>query len=145
MSRKKSPPKRKYTTQGTKSLKEIQKYQKSTDLLMRKLPFIRLVREISRRVSGKEYRFQVAAMQCLQGNFLLKLIIKAPKKLFFFWKNLVIKFRDHSIFRSRRNIHCQHVSSGSALCYSLQKGHCHAKRYRTSQKTSGNLSKIQFL
>merc|ERR1711937_140584 len=66
MSRKKSPPKRKYTTQGTKSLKEIQKYQKSTDLLMRKLPFIRLVREISRRVSGKEYRFQVAAMQCLQ-------------------------------------------------------------------------------
>ena len=141
MSRKKSPPKRKYTTQGTKSLKEIQKYQKSTDLLMRKLPFIRLVREISRRVSGKEYRFQVAAMQCLQGNFLLKFFIKTV----FFWKNLVIKFRDHSIFRSRRNIHCQHVSSGSALCYSLQEGHCHAKRYRTSQKTSGNLLKIQLL
>ncbi|KAL5488111.1 CSE4 [Sanghuangporus weigelae] len=32
---------------GTKALREIRKYQKSTDLLLRKLPFARLVREIA--------------------------------------------------------------------------------------------------
>ncbi|KAG4142644.1 hypothetical protein ERO13_D06G142066v2, partial [Gossypium hirsutum] len=32
---------------GTVALREIQKYQKSTELLIRKLPFQRLVREIA--------------------------------------------------------------------------------------------------
>ena len=32
---------------GTVALREIRKYQKSTDLLLRKLPFQRLVREIA--------------------------------------------------------------------------------------------------
>jgi histone H3 len=32
---------------GTVALREIRKYQKSTDLLLRKLPFQRLVREVS--------------------------------------------------------------------------------------------------
>lgn len=32
---------------GTVALKEIRKYQKSTDLLIRKLPFQRLIREIT--------------------------------------------------------------------------------------------------
>ena len=32
---------------GTVALREIRKYQKSTDLLIRKLPFQRLVREIA--------------------------------------------------------------------------------------------------
>ena len=32
---------------GVVALREIRKYQKSTDLLVRKLPFQRLVREIS--------------------------------------------------------------------------------------------------
>ncbi len=32
---------------GTVALREIRKYQKSTDLLIRKLPFQRLIREVS--------------------------------------------------------------------------------------------------
>ncbi|KAL1747720.1 histone-fold-containing protein [Schizophyllum fasciatum] len=32
---------------GTKALREIRQYQKSTDLLIRKLPFARLVREVA--------------------------------------------------------------------------------------------------
>jgi histone H3 len=32
---------------GTRALQQIRKYQKSTDLLIRKLPFQRLVREIT--------------------------------------------------------------------------------------------------
>jgi hypothetical protein len=33
---------------GTRALKEIRKFQKSTDLLVRKLPFARLVRGVAR-------------------------------------------------------------------------------------------------
>ena len=33
---------------GTVALREIRKYQKSTDMLMRKLPFARLVREVAK-------------------------------------------------------------------------------------------------
>lgn len=38
-------PKRRHKS-GTVALKEIRKYQKSTDLLLRKLPFSRLVRAL---------------------------------------------------------------------------------------------------
>lgn len=53
---------------GTKSLREIRKYQKSTDLLMRKLPFARLVREVcSDFVGGAvSYRWQSTALLALQ-------------------------------------------------------------------------------
>ncbi|EEB91599.1 hypothetical protein MPER_10018 [Moniliophthora perniciosa FA553] len=41
-------PKKKHRYRpGTVALREIRKYQKSTDLLIRKLPFSRLVREIA--------------------------------------------------------------------------------------------------
>lgn len=36
---------------GTVALREIKKYQRSTDLLMRKLPFSRMVREILAEVA----------------------------------------------------------------------------------------------
>jgi len=42
---------------GTLALKEIRKYQKSTDLLLRKLPFGRLVREIAQDIKN-DIRFQ---------------------------------------------------------------------------------------
>lgn len=41
---------------GTVALREIRKYQKSTELLIRKLPFQRLVREIAHDFQ-KELRF----------------------------------------------------------------------------------------
>lgn len=54
---------------GTVALREIRRYQKSTDLLIRKLPFQRLVREIARDVAvinGEQLRFQSTAVQALQ-------------------------------------------------------------------------------
>jgi histone H3 len=58
---------------GTRALSEIRKYQKSTDLLLRKLPFQRLVREIAQpfHVIGKNgesepLRFQSTAVLALQ-------------------------------------------------------------------------------
>jgi histone H3 len=50
---------------GTVALREIRKYQKSTDLLIRKLPFQRLVREIAHDVKA-ELRFQSSAVLALQ-------------------------------------------------------------------------------
>jgi histone H3 len=53
---------------GTVALREIRQYQKSTDLLIRKLPFQRLVREIADDIKiGKEaLRFQSTAILALQ-------------------------------------------------------------------------------
>merc|ERR1712233_182486 len=50
---------------GTVALREIRKYQKSTELLIRKLPFQRLVREIAQEYKN-ELRFQSSAILALQ-------------------------------------------------------------------------------
>lgn len=50
---------------GTTALREIRKYQKSSELLVRKLPFQRLVREISHNCIA-ELRFQSSALLALQ-------------------------------------------------------------------------------
>ena len=52
---------------GTVALREIRRYQKSTELLIRKLPFQRLVREIAQDFkSGFDVRFQSSAVVALQ-------------------------------------------------------------------------------
>lgn len=60
-------PKRRYKP-GTVALREIRRYQNSTKLLMLKLPFARLVREIGMdfRPQGSEFRWQSQAIQALQ-------------------------------------------------------------------------------
>jgi histone H3 len=50
---------------GTVALREIRKYQKSTDMLIRKLPFQRLVREIAQSFK-EDLRFQSSALAALQ-------------------------------------------------------------------------------
>eukprot|EP01112_Ceratiomyxa_fruticulosa_P013626 TRINITY_DN383_c0_g1_i8.p1 TRINITY_DN383_c0_g1~~TRINITY_DN383_c0_g1_i8.p1 ORF type:complete len:140 (+),score=25.22 TRINITY_DN383_c0_g1_i8:185-604(+) len=50
---------------GTVALREIRRYQKSTELLIRKLPFQRLVREIAQDYKT-DLRFQASAIGALQ-------------------------------------------------------------------------------
>ena len=50
---------------GTVALREIRRYQKSTDLLIRKLPFQRLVREIAQEFKS-DLQFQGSAVLGLQ-------------------------------------------------------------------------------
>ena len=52
---------------GTVALREIRRYQKSTDLLIRKLPFQRLVREISEDFKAG-LRYQASAVFALQES-----------------------------------------------------------------------------
>ena len=50
---------------GTVALREIRRYQKTTDLLIRKLPFQRLVREIAQDFKS-DLRFQGSSVLALQ-------------------------------------------------------------------------------
>ena len=50
---------------GTMALREIRRYQRSTELLIRKLPFQRLVREIAQEYNT-DLRFQSLAVLALQ-------------------------------------------------------------------------------
>ena len=50
---------------GTVALRQIRKYQRSTDLLIAKLPFRRLVREIATNIDNQK-RFQATALQAIQ-------------------------------------------------------------------------------
>ena len=52
---------------GTVAAREIKKFQKSTELLIRKLPFQRLVKEIAHEIRP-ETRFQSSAVLALQES-----------------------------------------------------------------------------
>ncbi|XP_061902600.1 histone H3-like centromeric protein A isoform X4 [Entelurus aequoreus] len=60
-----SPKKRRFRP-GTRALMEIRKYQKSTDLLLRKAPFARLVHEVCQTFGRGSFRWQVLALLALQ-------------------------------------------------------------------------------
>lgn len=54
---------------GTVALREIRRYQKSSELLVRKLPFQRLVREVAQQLNSSnsnQLRFQGSAIAALQ-------------------------------------------------------------------------------
>jgi len=50
---------------GTVALREIRKYQKTTELLIRKLPFQRIVKEIAHQTHA-DIRFQSSAIMAMQ-------------------------------------------------------------------------------
>ena len=60
-----TPKKARRYRPGTVALRDIRKYQKSTELLIKKMPFQRLVREIAQEFRP-DYRFQSAAVLALQ-------------------------------------------------------------------------------
>ena len=58
-------PKKKHYRPSSVALREIRRYQRSTELLIKKLPFQRLVREISQKLKNG-IKFQSAALGALQ-------------------------------------------------------------------------------
>lgn len=62
------------------ALREIRRYQKSTELLIRKLPFQRLVREIAQDFKT-DLRFQSAAIGALQVKEQKALALRAAARL----------------------------------------------------------------
>ncbi|KPP74771.1 centromeric protein A-like [Scleropages formosus] len=61
-----SPERKRRFRPGTRALMEIRKYQKSTDLLLRKGPFSRVVREVCQTFSKLHLRWQAMALLALQ-------------------------------------------------------------------------------
>ncbi|EJT50010.1 hypothetical protein A1Q2_05015 [Trichosporon asahii var. asahii CBS 8904] len=64
-----APQKKRRYRPGTLALQEIRKYQKSTDLLIAKLPFSRVVREVALNLTSRragELRWQSSAILALQ-------------------------------------------------------------------------------
>ncbi|XP_061615976.1 histone H3-like centromeric protein A [Phyllopteryx taeniolatus] len=59
-------PRRRRFRPGARALMEIRKYQKSTELLLRKASFARLVREVCQASGRGSYRWQVFALMALQ-------------------------------------------------------------------------------
>mmetsp|Transcript_16866 Transcript_16866/g.35406 ORF Transcript_16866/g.35406 Transcript_16866/m.35406 type:complete len:148 (+) Transcript_16866:252-695(+) len=65
--RPRGPPRRKRRMRpGERALREIRQYQSSTSLLLRRLPFARLVREIQYGMTRQPYRWQGSAILALQ-------------------------------------------------------------------------------
>merc|ERR1712142_1097420 len=62
-----TPGKRRYRP-GTRALMEIRKFQKSSNLLIPKLPFSRVIREICSKICTSDMRFQSAAITALQES-----------------------------------------------------------------------------
>uniref|UniRef100_A0A914YI28 Histone H2A/H2B/H3 domain-containing protein n=1 Tax=Panagrolaimus superbus TaxID=310955 RepID=A0A914YI28_9BILA len=65
VARKEVAKKRKETT-AVVALREIRRYQRSNELLLRRLPFQRLVREVSQNYTIGTLRFQKAAVEAIQ-------------------------------------------------------------------------------
>mmetsp|Transcript_50369 Transcript_50369/g.132308 ORF Transcript_50369/g.132308 Transcript_50369/m.132308 type:complete len:140 (+) Transcript_50369:137-556(+) len=65
-SRSSAPQRKRRYRPGTRALMEIRKYQKSNDLLLRRLPFARLVRELTLHYNRSGLRWQAEALLALQ-------------------------------------------------------------------------------
>ncbi|XP_006639038.2 histone H3-like centromeric protein A [Lepisosteus oculatus] len=60
------PVKKRRYRPGTRALMEIRQYQKSTELLLRKGPFARVVREVCQQMFVMDYKWQGIAIGALQ-------------------------------------------------------------------------------
>ena len=61
----------------TRWVSEIRKFQRTTNLLIRKLPFLRLVKEITTEVNAHNFRWSANAVEALQEAseaYIVKLI-----------------------------------------------------------------------
>lgn len=88
---------------GTVALREIRRYQKSTELLIRKLPFARLVREISQDFKT-DLRFQSSALAALQesGEAYLVRLFEESNLAAIHAKRVTIMVKDMKLVREVR-------------------------------------------
>lgn len=77
---------------GTVALREIRRYQKSTELLIRKLPFQRLVREIAQDFKT-DLRFQSAAIGALQVSVYEGAVVDMRANFELFYEFLIFRYR----------------------------------------------------
>lgn len=91
------------------ALREIRRYQKSTELLIRKLPFQRLVREIAQDFKT-DLRFQSAAIGALQVYF------SHPIMLLYLFIFLPLVKCVPAMFQSSKVDHCLKIEFKCCQC-----------------------------
>ena len=94
---------KKKVQRGIQALKEIQKYQKGSELLIKRLPFQRVVKEIAQH-QMEGLRFQSAAVMALQeaGEAFLVGIMEQPNLCAIHAKRVTIMPRDIQLARRIR-------------------------------------------
>ncbi|PWA26365.1 hypothetical protein CCH79_00018158, partial [Gambusia affinis] len=99
-------PKKRRFRPGTRALMEIRKYQKSTDFLIRKTSFARLVREICQRFSLTALRWQVYALMALQeaAEAFLVLLLSDANLCAIHAKRVTVFPRDIQLARRLRGV-----------------------------------------
>ncbi|XP_035699560.1 histone H3-like centromeric protein CSE4 [Branchiostoma floridae] len=107
---------------GTVALREIRRYQKSTELLIRKLPFQRLVREIAQDFKT-DLRFQSSAVMALQeaSEAYLVGLFEDTNLCAIHAKRVTIMPKDIQLARRIRGERAKHgvdVGENTALCNS---------------------------
>ncbi|XP_035989451.1 histone H3.3-like [Fundulus heteroclitus] len=100
-------PKKKKFRPGTRALMEIRKYQKSTDLLLRKAPFARLVREVCQGFTIQCHRWQVYALMALQeaAEAFLVMLFSDANLCAIHAKRVTVFPRDIQLARRIRGVH----------------------------------------
>ncbi|XP_007574118.1 histone H3-like centromeric protein A [Poecilia latipinna] len=100
-----SPKKRRFRP-GTRALMEIRKYQKSTDFLIRKTSFARLVREVCQSFSINSLRWQVYALLALQeaAEAFLVLLLSDANLCAIHAKRVTVFPRDIQLARRLRGV-----------------------------------------
>lgn len=92
---------------GTVALRQIRRYQKSTELLIRKLPFQRLVREVAWTLDKtKTLRFQSLAVQALQeaAEAFLTHMFEEVNHIAIHGRRVTIQARDIMLWRRMRGV-----------------------------------------
>ncbi|XP_049840332.1 uncharacterized protein LOC126285052 [Schistocerca gregaria] len=120
---------------GTVALREIRRYQKSTELLIRKLPFQRLVREIAQDFKT-DLRFQSSAVMALQeaSEAYLVGLFEDTNLCAIHAKRVTIMPKDIQLARRIRGrtpsrTHILHAASASAVAM--------ARTKQTARKSTG--------
>ncbi|CAO1343226.1 unnamed protein product [Diamesa tonsa] len=95
-----------FHAKGATALQQIKHYQKSTDLLIRKAPFHRLVREITMEMN-KNMNFQVDALLALQEatEYFLVGLFEDSNMLAIHAKRVTIQPKDMHLARRIRGDH----------------------------------------
>ena len=117
------PEGRRKTKPGMAALREIRKLQKSTDLLLRRLPFQRLVREIAIEVGrvsrvdksfrADEIRFQATAISVLQEAAEAHLVGMFEKSMYctLHAKRVTLQSKDIQLWKRLDHYYEMHVFS----------------------------------
>lgn len=115
---------------GTVALREIRRYQKSTELLIRKLPFQRLVREIAQDFKT-DLRFQSAAIGALQ-------VSQSPPPRPFSGVGHFIWSRNNGVFPLAFSIGGQRsVLGGSVRGHQFVRHPCQARHHHAQRHPAG--------